>query len=224
MKKYDLYSIKILYSYFKKFLVRKCTPIIENLTSPTIKPQDIINQVVDQTKNFTYEEKLKLVFTLIPWNDFHNSKYREEVAREALGFPPKDNRLVNGEDLPNLSLKSMMKNNRAKKTNMYQITPSQKLGEWGRIDLDTTHDRKDTICDIWGDTGVILRLKVHYDENFEKLYLQKKEEKLLSKTGKKNKRDSAFFNISELITFQVKYETLFIDENNVIAKFPLNNL
>lgn len=188
-----------------------------------METQDIIEKIVTLTENFTYEEKLKLVFTLIPWNDFHNYKYREEVAREALGLAPKNNRLVNGEDLPGLSLKSLMKRTRAKKTNMYQITFSQKLGEWGRIDLDTTHDRKDTVCDIWGDTGVILRIKVYHDENFEKLYLFKKNQKMLRKTGKKNERDAGSFNIGELINFGIKYDTLFLDKKNAIAKFPLSN-
>jgi hypothetical protein len=32
-------------------------------------------QILSLAKNLTYDEKLKLVFSLIPWNDFHNYKY-----------------------------------------------------------------------------------------------------------------------------------------------------
>jgi hypothetical protein len=174
-------------------------------------------------ENLSYEERLKLVFTLIPWNDFHNYKYREEVARQALGLPPKDNRKTTGDDLPGLSLKSIKSKNRGKKTKKFNITQNQTLGQWGRIDLDNTHDKKDTVSDIWGDDSVILRIKIYYDKNFEKLYQFKKNKKLEKKTGKKNVVDMGGFTIKDLIDFNVKYDTLYVDEDNVITSFPRNN-
>jgi hypothetical protein len=180
-------------------------------------------QILSLAKNLTYDEKLKLVFSLIPWNDFHNYKYREEVARMALGLPPRESNKTTGEDLPGLSLKSIKSKPKRKKDNKYVITPSQTLGQWGRIDLDNTFDKKDTISDIWGDDGVILRMKIFYDDNFEKLYQSKKDLKLKTKTEKKNKIDMGGFTIKDLIDFNVKYVTLFIDENDVIAKFPLSS-
>jgi len=186
--------------------------------------EEINQQVKEITKDLTYGQKLNIVFSsLIPWYEFHNYRYREEVARESLGLPPKPHRKTSGEDLPGISLKSLMKRTRAKKTGMYQITSSQKLGEWGRIDLDTTQDKKDTVCDIWGDGGVIMRMYVYYDENFENLYRYKKEQKLLVKTDKKNSRDAASFNIGELIKFGVNYEITFVNEKNTILKVPKNN-
>jgi hypothetical protein len=180
-------------------------------------------QVLSLAENLSYEEKLKLVFSLVPWNDFHNYKYREEVARLALGLPPKPNKKTTGEDLPNLSLKSIKSKNRRKKDNKFVINPTQTLGQWGRIDLDKTFDKKETISDIWGDDSVILRIKIFYDENFEKLYNSKKEEKLMKKTGKKNKVDMGGFTIKDLLDFGVRYETLYIDKDNVIINFPLKN-
>lgn len=180
-------------------------------------------QILSLAKNLTYDEKLKLVFSLIPWNDFHNYKYREEVARMALGLPPRESNKTTGEDLPGLSLKSIKSKPKRKKDDKYVITPSQTLGQWGRIDLDNTFDKKDTISDIWGDDGVILRMKIFYDDNFEKLYQSKKDLKLKTKTEKKNKIDMGGFTIKDLIDFNVKYVTLFIDENDVIAKFPLSS-
>lgn len=180
-------------------------------------------QVLSLAKNLTYDEKLKLVFSLIPWNDFHNYKYREEVARIALGLPPRESNKTTGEDLPGLSLKSIKSKPKRKKDDKYVITPSQTLGQWGRIDLDNTYDKKDTISDIWGDDGVILRIKIFYDDNFERLYQSKKDLKLKTKTGKKNKVDMGGFTIKDLIDFNVKYVTLFVDENDVITKFPLTS-
>jgi len=180
----------------------------------------------EQLKNLqdtlSYEEKLKLVFSLIPWNDFHNYKYREEVARIALGLPPKNNRKTTGDDLPGISLKSIKSKGKGKKTKKHVITINQTLGQWGRIDLDNTYDKKDTISDIWGDNSVILRLKIYYSENFEKLYESKKQEKLKKKTGKKNVIDMGGFTIKDLIDFEVKYDTLYVDEENVITNFPRN--
>ena len=180
----------------------------------------------EQLKNLqdtlSYEEKLKLVFSLIPWNDFHNYKYREEVARIALGLPPKNNRKTTGDDLPGISLKSIKSKGKGKKTKKYVITINQTLGQWGRIDLDNTYDKKDTISDIWGDDSVILRIKIYYSENFEKLYESKKQEKLKKKTGKKNVIDMGGFTIKDLIDFEVKYDTLYVDEENVITNFPRN--
>lgn len=175
-------------------------------------------------EELSYEEKLKLVFSLIPWSDFHNYKYREEVERLALGIPPKSNRKTTGEDLPGLSLKSIKSKNRSKKTGKYVITPSQTLGQWGRIDLDTTFDKKDTISALWGDDRVVLRIKIFYDENFEKLYQHKKQQKLMKKKGKQNKVDMGGFTIKDLIDFGVKYHTLFVDEDNVITKFPRSSV
>jgi hypothetical protein len=180
-------------------------------------------QIKELQDNLSYEEKLKLVFSLIPWNDFHNYRYREEVARQALGIPPRTNRKTTGEDLPNLSLKSIKSKNRAKKSNKFTITTKQVLGKWGRIDLDTTFDKKDTVCDIWGDDSVILRIRILYDENFEKLYENEKNKKLKYKTDKKNIVDMGSFTIQDLLDFNVKYETLYVDNDNVIVKFPLSN-
>ena len=171
----------------------------------------------------SYEEKIKLVFSLIPWNDFHNYKYREEITRRALDLPTKPNRKTTGEDLPGLSLKSIKSKNRSKKSKKFTITPNQILGQWGRIDLDKTYDKKDTISDIWGEDSVILRIKIYYDDNFEKLYNVKRQERLGKKVDKKNVIDMGPFTIKDLIDFNVKYETLYIDKDNVIVKFPLNS-
>jgi hypothetical protein len=179
-------------------------------------------QLEELQKKLSYEDKLKLVFSIIPWNDFHNYKYREEVTRRALGLPPKTNRKTTGDDLPGLSLKSIKSKNKGKKTKKFIITSKQVLGKWGRIDLDTTYDKKDTISDIWGDNSVILRIKIYYDKNFEKLYNHKKTQKLKTKTDKKNIVDMGSFTIQDLVDFDVKYDTLYVDEENVITKFPRN--
>jgi hypothetical protein len=182
-------------------------------------------QVLELAKNLSYEDKLKLVFALIPSGDFHNYRYREEVARYALGLDPKDNKKVTGEDLPGLSLKSVtktksaVKDPKSRKFQKYEIKPNQSLGMWGRIVADTGYDRKDTISDIWGDDHVILRIKSYYDDNFEKLYQYKKQQKLTDKGG----NDAKSFSIQDLIDFGVKYETLYVDPDEVIVKFPLNS-
>jgi hypothetical protein len=182
-------------------------------------------QILSLAENLTYEEKLKLVFALIPIGDFHNYKYREEVVRMALGLPPKKDKTLTGEDLPGLSLKSVkkkkstIKNPKSPEFEKYVIKPSQNLGTWGRIVADTGYDRKDTISDIWGDDHVILRVKTYYDDNFERLYQHKKNMKLLKEKG----YDSESFTIQDLIDFGVKYETLYVDSDEVIVKFPLNS-
>ena len=132
---------------------------------------------------------------------------------------------MTGEDLPGLSLKSRKKNKSAVKDpkspkfQKYVITPSQSLGVWGRIEKDTGYDRKDTISDIWGEDHVILRVKSYYDDNFEKLYQDKKKLKS-SKTGG---NDSEPFTIQDLINYGVKYETLYVDKDEVIINFPLKS-
>lgn len=170
----------------------------------------------------SYEEKLKFIFSLIPAKDFHNYKYREEVTRRALNIPVKTNRKTTGADLPNISLKSITAKKRGKRTKKFSITPSQILGQWGRIDLDKTYDKEDTISDIWGEDEVILRIKIYWDDNFEKLYNFKKQKKLEKKVGRKNVVDMGYFTIKELIDFNVKYNTLYVDNENVVTSFKLN--
>jgi hypothetical protein len=115
--------------------------------------------------------------------------------------------------------KSNKKDPKSLEFQKYVITPSQNLGTWGRIIADTGHDRKDTVSDIWGDDHVILRVKIYYDDNFERLYQHKKELKRLEKGG----NDSKGFTIQDLINFDVKYETLYVDPDEVIVKFPLSS-
>jgi hypothetical protein len=43
-----------------------------------------------------------------------------------------------------------------------------------------------------------------------------------TKTDKKNIVDMGSFTIQDLVDFDVKYDTLYVDEENVITKFPRN--
>jgi hypothetical protein len=131
-----------------------------------------MEQIIDFAKNLPYEEKIKLIFSIVPKEDFHNNRYREEIARLALGLPSKLSKSVHGEDLPNLSLKSAKLRascKRNSKTGKYPITGSQILMELGRIDKDATQDIKDTVVDIWGEKEPLLRIKIYADENFQKM-------------------------------------------------------
>lgn len=168
-------------------------------------------QVLELAKNLSYQDKIKLVFSIIPKGDFHNSKYREEITRIALGLPSKKNKSRHGEDLPGLSLKTA--NARAgcksKKTGKYNITGSQILMELGRIDKDTTFDRKDTIVDVWGDDEPILRIKIFYDENFQKMYNDLQTKKREKMQNFKQTRDSATITFKDVIDNNLKYTILY---------------
>lgn len=172
-------------------------------------------QVLDLAQNLNYQEKIKLVFSIIPKGDFHNARYREEITRIALGLPSKKNKSRHGEDLPGLSLKTA--NARAgcksKKTGKYSITGSQILMELGRIDKDSTFDTKDTIVDIWGDDEPILRIKILYDENFQKMYNSLQSKKREEMQGFKQARDSATITFKDVIDNNLNY--------NILYKSPL---
>lgn len=168
-------------------------------------------QVLSLAQNLSYQEKIKLVFSIIPKGDFHNAKYREEITRMALGLPSKLSQSRHGEDLPGLSLKTA--NARAgcksKKTGKYSITGSQILMELGRIDKDTTFDTKDTIVDIWGDDEPILRIKIFYDENFQKMYNNLQMKKREKMQNFKQTRDSATITFKDVIDNNLKYDILY---------------
>jgi hypothetical protein len=180
-------------------------------------------QVLDLAKDLSYEERIKLVFSLVPKGDFHNSKYREEITRRALGLPSKINKSVHGEDLPGLSLKSanVRATCKSNKTGRYSITGSQLLMELGRIDKNSTYDKKDTIVDIWGDDEVLLRVKIYYDGNFQKMYNEFQEEKREKMKDFKQTRDSAQIKFKEVIDYNLKYDI--IDKSDLVdLKLKIN--
>ena len=185
-------------------------------------------QVLDLAKDLSYEEKIKLVFSLIPKEDFHNAKYREEIARRALGIAPRKSKARHGEDLPGLSLKSakVRANCKSTKTGRYSITGSQILMELGRIDKDITYDRKDTVVDVWGDTEPLLRVKIYYDGNFQKMYDKLQQEKREKMAGYKQTRDSALIKFKEVIDNNLKYDILYksplVDLNLKIDGCPID--
>ena len=183
-----------------------------------------IEQIIDYAKNLSYEEKIKLIFSIVPKEDFHNNRYREEIARLALGLPSKLSKSVHGEDLPNLSLKSAKLRASCKrnpKTGKYPITGSQVLMELGRIDKDATQDIKDTVVDIWGEKEPLLRVKIYYDENFQNMYNKFKEEKRGKMAGYKQTRDSALVKFKEVIDNNLKYDILY-QSDDVELKLKIN--
>lgn len=192
-------------------------------------PNDItVERIIDFAKNLPYKEKIKLVFSIVPKEDFHNARYREEIARIDLGLEPKSSKSRHGEDLPDLSLKSakVRANCKSSKTGRYSITGSQILMELGRIDKISTYDRKNTIVDIWGDTEPLLRVKIYYDENFEKLYDRFQQEKREKMAGYKQTRDSALIKFKEVIDNNLKYDILYksplVDLNLKIDGCPID--
>ena len=171
-----------------------------------------MERVIDFAKNLPYHEKIKLIFSIVPKEDFHNNRYREEITRLALGFPPKSSKSLHGEDLPDLSLKSAKLRANCKrnpKTGKYPITGSQILMELGRIDKEINQDEKDTIVDIWGEKEPLLRVKIYYDENFQNMYNKFKEEKREKMVGYKQTRDSALVKFKEVIDNNLKYDILY---------------
>jgi hypothetical protein len=175
-----------------------------------------MEQIIDYAKNLPYQEKIKLVFSIVPKEDFHNNRYREEIARLALGLPSKLSKSVHGEDLPNLSLKSAKLRASCKRnllTGKYPITGSQILLEFGRIDKEKTEDLKDTIVDIWGEKEPLLRVKIYADENFVNMYNKFKEEKREKMKDFKQTRDSAVVKFKEVIDYNLKYEILYISDD-----------
>jgi hypothetical protein len=188
--------------------------ILSEQDSSESKDDISVEQIIDYAKNLPYQEKIKLIFSIVPKEDFHNNRYREEIARLALGLPPKLGKSIHGGDLPDfdLSLKSAKLRASCKrnpKTGKYPITGSQILMELGRIDKETNQDEKDTVVDIWGEKEPLLRLKIYYDENFKKMYNKFKEEKQLKMAGYKQTRDSALVKFKEVIDNNLKYDILY---------------
>ena len=131
---------------------------------------------------------------------------------------------MHGEDLPNLSLKSAKLRascKRNSKTGKYPITGSQILMELGRIDKDATQDIKDTIVDIWGETEPLLRVKIYYDENFQKMYDRFQKEKREKMKDFKQTRDSALVKFKEVIDNNLKYDILY-QSDDVELKLKTN--
>lgn len=186
--------------------------ILSEQDSSESKDDISVEQIIDYAKNLPYQEKIKLIFSIVPKEDFHNNRYREEITRLALGLPPKSSKSLHGEDLPDLSLKSAKLRascKRNSKTGKYPITGSQVLMELGRIDKDVTQDIKDTIVDIWGGNEPLLRVKIYYDENFQKMYNKFQEEKREKMKDFKQTRDSALVKFKEVIDYNLKYDILY---------------
>jgi hypothetical protein len=170
-----------------------------------------LEKIIDFAKNLPYEEKIKLVLSIVPKEDFHNARYREEITRLALGLPPKESKATYGEDLPGLSLKSMSLRSGCKRnpvTGKYPITGSQKVMELGRIDKNTTQDKKKTIVDIWGETGPILRLQIDFDKKFEEMYNELKGKKQQQMQGNVQKRDSAILLFKDIINYGLTWKII----------------
>jgi hypothetical protein len=184
---------------------------------PSESTDDIsIERIIDYAKNLPYQEKIKLVFSIVPKEDFHNAKYREKIATLALGLSPKSSKSLHGPDLPDFSLKSAKLRANCKRnpiTGKYPITGSQILLEFGRIDKEKTEDLKDTIVDIWGEKEPLLRVKIYADENFVNMYNKFKEEKREKMKDFKQTRDSALVKFKEVIDYNLKYEILYISDD-----------
>lgn len=206
----------------KNFYILSEQDSTENSSTST---DDITTErIIDYAKNLPYQEKIKLIFSIIPKEDFHNNRYREEIARLSLGLPSKLSKSVHGEDLPDLSLKSAKLRANCKRnpqTGKYPITGSQILMELGRIDKETTQDEKDTIVDIWGEKEPLLRVKIYYDDNFKKMYNKFKEEKREKMAGYKQTRDSALVKFKEVIDYNLNYDILY-QSDDVELKLKTN--
>jgi hypothetical protein len=93
--------------------------------------------------------------------------------------------------------------------------------ELGRIDKDATQDIKDTVVDIWGEKEPLLRVKIYYDENFQKMYNKFQEEKREKMKDFKQTRDSALVKFKEVIDNNLKYDILY-QSDDVELKLKMN--
>ena len=169
---------------------------------------------VSKTKvdELTYEEKMKLIFSIVPQSDFHNYKWREKIQLEVLGIIDNRGNKIHGADSDSHSLKSGKISLNAK--GEYRITNSTTLGTFGRVDKDNTFDKKETLCTLFNDGGEkVLCVMIFYDKQFEEMYLSEQVVKRKIMENNKQVRDSVNINFSLIKKYNLNYQILCKKEN-----------
>lgn len=195
---------------------------------PTKEFNEKIKPILDYINEFTYAEKLKLVFSIIPWKDFDSYTYREKVAKEFLKQYAKDNNLEyidrekgtenlrHGSDLPGYSLKSGSAKPLSKTTGRFEYTASDRIGTWSSPHLSGSTELERTFADVWDETEVIMRIQIEKTSEFEKLYNDiGTEVRSQFKTGLENKSTIRHIKIRDLICYGVPYQIIAYSKEKV---------
>lgn len=186
---------------------------------PTKEFNEKIKPVLDYINEFTYTEKLKLVFSIIPWNDFDSYTYREKVAKEFLQqYREKGKeKLRHGKDLPGYSLKSGSAKPMSKNTGRFEYTAGDRIGTWSSAHLSGSTEMERTLADVWDGTEVIMRILIEKTSEFEKLYKDIGIEVASHfKTGKENKNTMRHIKIRDLICYGVPYQIMEYNKEKVV--------
>jgi hypothetical protein len=168
-----------------------------------------LDLIAEQIKaiGLSYEETLNLVFKLVPQSDFHNYRWREKIQLAKMKVQDDRGYRVHGPDSDLYSLKS----SRAPVKSVggkYRIRLTTSLGEFGRIDKDLTHDRKDTVCTMFDGAKVILSILIKYDDKFISMYESEQEKKRGSMAGNRQTRDTLSINFRLISEYNLSYEIL----------------
>jgi hypothetical protein len=173
--------------------------------------EDTIKQMLLLVEDLTFQEKLKVVFEIIPEEYFHNFKYREEIQCDILGIDDRDFKR-HGPDSVEYSLKSSKINRKKKKNERYTVTKKTVVGVWGRVDKEKTQDLQNTFCCLFNGPDVLFSLLIFCDDNFINMFNELRKQKQEIMKGNKQKMDSVNIKIELLEKYDVKYQIKYVDE------------
>lgn len=167
--------------------------------------------IVSYLKKKSLEDKLNFIDNFLPLEFLFNDKYREVSLKNFLKLKESDHKKINGPDSDLYSLKSSKIEPNS--DNKYRITKSKSLGEIGRINMDTPHDEKDTLCGLFTPKGkLIFVIKIIYDENFNNFFVSERIKKQKFFETSSRGRDSAKLSFAVIEEFSLNYEILKMDD------------
>ena len=167
-------------------------------------------EILEYSKNLSYENKIKLISKIVPLEDFNNQKYRENILREHFNIP--ETKGYYGPDFDNGSFKTVTIS--PTKKNTYNITKGKTLGIMGRIDKEETHDNLNTIFGIFNKNGNLkFAILVRADENLNQLFEIEKKLKQKKMRNGKNKYDGKTINFNVIFEYGLSYQILFKDDD-----------
>lgn len=181
-----------------------------------------LDEIIEGFKLLTLQEKIKVLDDTGTLPLTFNYKWREEVQREILGLPPKNNNSIHGPDGKE-SLKSKQLSSEIK-DNTYPIIFSQSFGVFGRINAykneDESNDCKDTYATVFYGGIPVVTIFIKKDENMVRMFEEHKILKEQELIKNPNARDGINITFELIKNYNLDYKIVQMVDN-CIFKFDL---
>jgi hypothetical protein len=181
-----------------------------------------LDELIEEFKLLTLQEKIKVLDKTDTLQLTYNYKWREEIQREILNLPPKNNNSIHGPDGKE-SLKSKQLSSEIK-DNTYPIIFSQPFGVFGRINAykneENSNDCKDTYATVFYGGIPIVTIFIKKDENMVRMFEDHKILKEQELIKNPNARDGINITFELIKKYNLDYKIVQMVDN-CIFKFDL---